>query len=256
MAAEVGAVTLLYAVTVIVLRRREQDGFQKLRLALSYGFILWFYLAVARIVPALDVPTWDSTLRAADEALFGILPAAALESCAAPGLTEVLSLCYLSYHVYLHLALLQALVGPLAAARRLAAYVFTAFAVGLAGYLFVPAVGPGKAFAELFSVPLAGGPATQLCAALVARGSSVYDVFPSLHVLVTCVLLDHDRVMAPVRFRLLLAPAAGLLVSTLYLRYHYAVDLVAALALFLVLRRALAPWVRPPRIETPASVRS
>src|SRR5262249_8034988 len=239
-----------------VLRPREPAVLQQLRLAGAYFLILWFYLAVARIVPALVVPSWDTTLRAADEALFGTLPAVALESWDAPGLTDVLSLCYLSYHVYLHLALLQALVGPLAAAQRLAAYVFTAFAVGLAGYLLVPAVGPGKAFPELFSTPLTGGPAAQLCAAVVARGSSVYDVFPSLHVLVTCVLLDHDRSAAPLRFRLLLVPTVGLLASTLYLRYHYAVDLLAALALFLVLRRALAPWARPPRVEARPSVRS
>jgi hypothetical protein len=240
--AEVGAATLLYAAAVVLLRPRGPATAQKIRLAAAYGFILWFYLAVGRIVPALYVPARDSLLRAADEALFGTMPALLLQAYAFPALTDLLSLCYLSYLVYLHLALLHALAGPVAAARRFAGYVFTAFAVGLAGYLVVPAVGPGRAFPELFPSPLAGGVLTQANAAVVAWGSSVYDVFPSLHLLVTCVLLDHDRRAVPVRFRCMLLPAVGLVVSTLYLRYHYAVDLLAGLALFLVLRPALAPW--------------
>jgi hypothetical protein len=256
--AEVGAATVLYGAVVVLSRPRGHAAPQKLRLAAAYGFILWFYLAVARIVAGLQVPARDPLLRAADEALFGTMPAVLLQAHAVPALTDLLSLCYLSYLVYLHLALLHALMGPLPAARRFAAYLFTTFALGLAGYLVMPATGPGQAFPELFASPLVGGAATRANAAVVAWGSSVYDVFPSLHVLVTCVLLDHDRRAVPSRFRCMLLPAAGLVASTLYLRYHYAVDLLAGLVLFLGLRRALTPWMDAGATGAPtgASVRS
>jgi membrane-associated phospholipid phosphatase len=91
-------------------------------------------------------------------------------------------------------------------------------------------------YPEAFSVPLSGGFLTRLNATIVAQGSSVYDVFPSLHVLVTCVLLNHDWRYVRRRFQVMVLPALGLLFSTIYLRYHYAVDLAAGFALFAALR--------------------
>ncbi|HEY7423430.1 MAG TPA: phosphatase PAP2 family protein, partial [Gemmataceae bacterium] len=69
------------------------------------------------------------------------------------------------------------------------------------------------------------------------------DVFPSLHVLITLILLDHDRRFVPRRFRFMMLPAAGLMLATVYLRYHYVVDLAAGFGLFLLLRRIGLPRV-------------
>jgi hypothetical protein len=55
----------------------------------------------------------------------------------------------------------------------------------------------------------------------------------------TCVLLAHDARYARRRFLVMLP--AGLVVSTLYLRDHYAVDLLAGFARFLFLQWALRP---------------
>jgi hypothetical protein len=214
---------------------------RKLRLAASYAFIAWFYFSVPRITPALGFPLRDDALLAADEALFGVTPAVGLGRWATPWLTDLLSACYASYLVYLHGALLYALARPVGEADRLAGSLFPAFAVGLAGYLLVPAVGPGAAFPELFPAPLRGGLLTRLNAALVASGSARYDVFPSLHVLITCTLLDHDRRWARRRFRLVLLPAAGMVLAAVYLRYHYAVDLLAGFAAFVAVRAWVAP---------------
>ena len=77
-------------------------------------------------------------------------------------------------------------------------------------------------------------------AAVVAAGSSAYDIFPSLHTYITLVLLEHDRREHPRRFRVLLPVAVAILLSTLVLRYHYAVDLVAGalwFVAFLALQR-------------------
>jgi hypothetical protein len=221
---------LLLVATVLLLRGRPGTLWQKLRLACAYPVTLGLYGVTALVAPALGLPLWDEALLALDEALVGTTPALALEPLVHPWATEVLSACYLSYHLYLHGMLLAALLGPLEVARRLAAPLFTTFALGYAGYVLVPAVGPVVSMAPRFQTPLAGGPITT--AWVVAQGGAVYDVLPSLHVPITCVLLAHDAREAPRRFRLMLPVAPGLLISTVYLRYHYLVDLVAALLLF------------------------
>jgi membrane-associated phospholipid phosphatase len=130
--------------------------------------------------------------------------------------------------------LFHALVGPVKSTRRLAKWLFSVYAIGLAGYLLFPAVGTSKAFPELFAQPIEGPLLTPLNRMVVEQGSSVYDAFPSLHVLITCTLLEYDRRYCRRRFFAILLPALGIFTSALYLRYHYAVDLLAGGALFIL----------------------
>lgn len=208
-------------------------GFHRLppraRIAWLYCWTLAFYTAVEWIVPALGRTALDPQLLAIDRSLFGETPAARFSPT--PGLTDLLSGCYLSYHLYLHGALLWA-IWRIETAERLVRPLFLAFAVGMAGYLIVPATGPAIAFPGLFPTPIEGGWMTAVNATFIARGTSLYDVFPSLHVLMTLTLLHHDWRHIRRRFWVALLPAIGLTVSTLYLRYHYAVDLLAGVAVW------------------------
>ena len=83
------------------------------------------------------------------------------------------------------------------------------------------------------------GGIARLIGEVIAWGSSGYDVFPSLHVMVTCILLEHDWREVRRRFWIMLGPCIGLFISTIYLRYHYAVDIFAGFLLFLLLRQAI-----------------
>jgi hypothetical protein len=225
---------LLYGTAVLGLGRSPALG-QKQRCVAAYGYVLWFYFAVARITPALGTPLRDTELYALDRMLFGETLAISCRIYTPPWLTELFSAGYLSYLVYLHVALLHALLQPVDYVVRLATQVMWAFAAGFTGYLVVPAVGPAVALADSFSTPLQGGPLTRLNDAVVAHGCSVYDVFPSLHVLITCVLLDHDWRFARRRFWVMVVPATLLVGSTVYLGYHYEVDVLAAAGLFVLL---------------------
>jgi len=238
---EAGMATVLYGCLVAGFRNGP-ELVQKARLLASYGFLVWFYFAVARLVPAVGAPVRDEALYAVDRALFQETPAVYCQSFAVLWLTDLLSACYLSFHVYLQLAVLHMLWRPLAAGVRFSISLFTTYAVGFLGYLLLPALGPWKAFPQLFTTPLTGGVVTEFNAWVVGQGSSVYDVFPSLHLLVTLVLLDHDWREVRWRFWIMIVPAAGLIVATIYLRYHYAVDLLAGGGLFLILRWALWGW--------------
>jgi len=227
----------LYASVTFACRSRTDSLNQRIRLLASYAFVVWFYCAVARITPALGTVLRDRPLLAIDEAMFGHTPAIFCERTATPRLTDIMSLCYMTYHVYLPIAVAHAVLRLNTASRRLSAYLFTGFAIGFAGYLLVPAIGPALAYPELFRDPLEGGTPARLIAKVVTAGSSRYDTFPSLHVLITCILLDHDWREVRRRFWIMVAPALGLVVSTIYLRYHYGVDVIVAFLLFLALRR-------------------
>ena len=247
---EVLAVSALFLSVILPYRHRTDIFSQRVRLLASFAFVLWYYCAIARIVPALGVSLRDSMLLSFDESLFGHTPAIFCERIATPRLTDLMSLCYVIYHLYLFLAVFHAALLANAASRRLAAYLFTGFAFGFIGYLLVPAIGPAAAYPQLFTTPLHGGLISRLVSEVVEKGTSAYDCFPSLHVMITCVLLDHDwREFRP-RFWIMLLPSIGLMISTVYLRYHYGVDVLAAFLLFLPLRKTfLIAWRR--QIECP-----
>lgn len=231
--AEVAVFTLAYGGLVFFLSQKNSLLSQRLRLFFAYLFTFWFYSGVQRFSPALAFPIQDETLRQLDELLFSEMPALTLQSLSSPIMTEIFSLCYLSYHLYMHVILGTALwTGR--GLRELGNVLFLAFALGFVGYLFVPAIGPGPAFPELFQPLPEGYLGAKLNRFVVAQGSSVYDVFPSLHGLLTAVMLFYDYQHHRRRFWIMLGPCTGLLISTLYLRYHYAVDLMAAALIFLI----------------------
>ncbi|AKQ64595.1 PAP2 family protein [Myxococcus hansupus] len=221
----------------------------RFRLMFAYVATFFLYAFVAKSVPALGLTPRDDLLLAADLRLVGTTPAAWLQRWSTPWVNEVFSASYLAFHGYLHLAMAWAVLGPRARAEPFFVQVFSAYAFGLVGYYVMPAVGPSLAAPELFTMPIEGGPITRLNAAVVAQGSSTYDLFPSLHTYITLVLLRHDRVHHPWRFRLMVPVAVAIIASTLMLRYHYAVDLLAALVWF-ALFSALMPWAM--RIEREA----
>lgn len=108
---------------------------------------------------------------------------------------------------------------------------FSIYGIGFLGYSLVPAAGPFVAMAGQFTVPLNGWWFTGWNTAVVTRGSNGVDVFPSLHCAVSAFLLFFDRLHKPWRFRLYLVPCVGLWCSTIYLRYHYFVDVACGFVL-------------------------
>jgi hypothetical protein len=233
--AEIGIGASLYYGALLALSRKDGLASERMRLVANYLFTFWFYGATSRVTHALGTPTFDGTLLACDEWLFGRTPAVSLQPIIRPWLTDVLSICYLSYLIYLQIVVIWAFGQPQRVIQRFGASMFAGFAAGFLTYLLLPALGPGAAFPSLCSTPLHGGILTWLNDFVVTRGAAIYGTFPSLHLLMTLLLLDNDWRDCRMRFWIMLGPAAGLLVSTMYLRYHYATDLFAGVAYFFVL---------------------
>lgn len=242
---EVFCGTAIYFGAVGFLSRKQSLARERGRLGLNYLFAAWFYGATSRITAALAAMPRDRPLLASDEFLFGRTPAVFLESWIQPWLTDVLSLCYLSYHIYIFSVVLWAMGQSERAIQRLSVPLFSGFAVGFLGYLLVPALGPGTAYPNLFSRDLGGGFLTHINDLVVAMGSAPYGNFPSLHLLLMVLLLEHDWHACRARFWAMIAPAVGMLVATVYLRYHYAVDLLAGIVLFPLVRSFTRDAIAP-----------
>lgn len=180
----------------------------------------------------------DIVLQQLDGMLVGVTPSLRAESLITPWLTETFSFCYLLFFPYLFLSWVFYTWRGMPDFRRLCVGLFTIYAVGFLGYSTVPAAGPHLAMANQFSVPLTGEVFTRINNYIVAHGSTGVDVFPSLHCAVSSHLLFFDRRHAPWRFRLYAIPCAGLWLATIYLRYHYFVDIVGGFAL-----AAFALWL-------------
>ena len=238
--------TVAYLAVLLSARRWPIMADGRVRLGINYLCALWLYGATSRVTNALGSPLWDNTLLGVDRQWFGETPSVEFQVYSAPWLTDVMSACYTFYHVYLHgMLILVMFTKSSSAARFFGDCLYAGFAVGFVGYLLVPALGPGAAFPSLYHQPLVGGTMSSLNAWIVGTGAALYGTFPSLHVLVTMILLDHDWRLCRRRFWWVVGPAVGLLASTLYLRYHYAVDLLAGFGAFAVLRATILRWSPP-----------
>jgi membrane-associated phospholipid phosphatase len=208
-----------------------------------YGVAV-LYEALAQLTPLLRPQVVDAALIRIDRAWLGVDAALWMERFASPALSWALAACYGSYFVLpAGLAVALYALGEHALFRDLMLAGVFAAALAFTGYLLVPAVGPYAFQAELFPHRL---PGNAYCPSFVRmiddfRGVA-RDCFPSLHV-------AHATVVAVIalRFRRWLFAALspilfGLVVATVYLRMHYAVDLVAGAAVG-VGAVTLAPFV-------------
>jgi membrane-associated phospholipid phosphatase len=186
-----------------------------------------------------DIHHW---LIALDGMIFGVQPCVWAERFITPARTELMQLLYWNF-VWIapstSLLLLLARRWPTFRATTLG--VVVCFYVGYALYLVFPAAPPRLVLVHEFTKKLSGYGFSVLSAqafALLPVDSRA--AFPSLHAAVSLVALVFAWRYLRWWFWALLPFALGLWVSTIYLRHHYFVDLLAGWAL-----APLALWLAP-----------
>jgi membrane-associated phospholipid phosphatase len=213
--------------------------------------------SLGALIAGLQRPTCDASLIAIDLALFGVHPTVWLERFANPRLTDLLQLAYISYY-FIPLALGIVLIsrGRLAAFEEVLFGILLCFYLSYLGYLLFPAIGPRFTLNQLQSASLQLSPFTaKIQETLNALEKNKTDAFPSGHSAVSLVCLYYAwKEREKKLFALLLPLVAGLIVATVYLRYHYVIDVIAGIALtgFTI---ALAPVLRRLLSAAPAQPR-
>jgi membrane-associated phospholipid phosphatase len=194
---------------------------------LPFGIFLIVYESFrSHLWQSLLGPDRDAMLLALDRRLFGETPAVTLQRLITPWLTDTLVIAY-----FLHLVLPAILAVSLyrqglGKFRAFLLAVFLAGAIGSTGYLLVPATGPAVAFPELFTVPLSGRVEGTLLG-LIDAARAPRDVFPSLHVGISAITLWYARKNGRRWLWCFLPLVLGNWLATVYLRYHYLVDVFA-----------------------------
>lgn len=198
--------------------------------------MVFSYFEMRYVLPAVAPRLYDSELMRIDEILFGTAPVLWLDKLNNfPAVIEWLSACYYSYFYIMALMLIP--VVYLESHTRMAQHMTGALiicAVGHTGYTLVPAAGP-VAFLE-FSQELQGGFFLRQVLETVSAAGAQFDVFPSLHTayLVYFALVAYgrrDETIFKYAFPILFVIAANMLVATIALRWHWAIDVICGLIL-------------------------
>ncbi len=214
-----------------------------------YLLVIVVFKEIYLMVHPIHPTDYDQFLIAVDHWMFGVNPTQWLYQFSSPLLTEILQTAYFSYY------LIFIMVGVEIFRRysienfdHAAFLIVFGFYLSYLGYFLLPAVGPRFTlhdFARL-DTDLPGILFTRFFRSIVNAGESIpqmnphpvefvqRDVFPSGHTQLTLVctyLAFHYRIKTR---RVIAVLATLLIISTVYLRYHYVIDVIAGVVFFLL----------------------
>jgi len=188
-----------------------------------------YYALYSNLMLRINPHTADSSLSKIDAAIFGNQVSFLLEPLIRPWLTDFLNAVYFSHVlVFPGVALYFYLSGETKAFRRLMMGYLTLFLLSILSYLLVPAIGPEKFFADQYAQDLHGQAVSRGVDYIINVGRVGYDCFPSLHVGVPVLISIYLFVYRRKFFVPAVIYALLMCFATLYLRYHYAVDVMAS----------------------------
>lgn len=224
--------TVFLSLVVVSVRGRT---FRVIRDWLPVLFFLSVYLNLHHLIDFLNPNDYDEALIRIDQLLFGVQPSLLMERFLWAPLTEFLTVCYSLFYFYpIPLAVVLYLrKSRFSDFRNYATSIILCFYLGFLGYVLVPAVGPR--FTLQYTQELKGSSFSEhLRSTLNHMESTKRDVFPSLHNAITLLALLFAFKYEKRIFYPFLPIALGLFLSTVYLRYHYGIDVICGWALGLI----------------------
>ena len=214
-------------------------------------FFLFCFEEMNRLVH-LVTPGWqDAKLIAFDRWLTGVNPSLWLEHLAHPALTEFMEFAYFTYFLYL------LILGAILYYQRDFKSYWAVMTYSAVGYVFgyvismlFPVQSPWFTLAGMWQGPLTGGPFTALINFIEKCGRVHGAAFPSQHVAGAMAALwgawRHRRWL----FWVFLPFVACMCVSTVYVRNHYAADVLGGMVTG-TLGYVLGSWLMKRRGSVP-----
>ena len=188
------------------------------------------------LIPLIHPRDFDWELASIDYRMFSLHPTVWLERFTHPLITELLQLSYITYYF---MPLLLGIV--LWREHRFERFHFVLFVIVLGfylsylGYITVPAIGPRFILADQQTIPLTGVWSFSWIRTTLDRAEGITrDCFPSGHTELTVLVLYYARRYKLRVFWGMLPAGIALIISTVYLRYHYVIDVIAGVLLAVI----------------------
>jgi membrane-associated phospholipid phosphatase len=188
------------------------------------------YVELRWIIAGVGRPHADALVAGWDMSVFGGAPSRTLAlAWRSQGLSELLHLCYLAYYaiVYVPPVLLWWKARHRAFSATILAIIIM-YVLCFVAFIILPVDGP-RFLAGPSAAP--DGPIRSLVIQILGAGSSRGTAFPSAHVAASVVAgICALRFQRPLGVAILIV-TAGMMVGAVYGGYHYAVDVIAGLAM-------------------------
>jgi len=238
--ARVWAFTLFtWTIATILLVRGQVMPPSKLRAFLYrigvFAPMVLSYFEMTHLLPALAPHLLDMKLYSIDRALFGETPSIAMQAWNTRPVVEWIAFFYYSYFYMMIGMLIPALMFD--KGKRLHELMAGAFVVCGGGhiiYTLVPGVGP---YASIpFDAPLDGAFWWEQVRTTVSHAGAQLDIFPSLHTAYPTYFTLHAfayRKTMPFKviWPIIAFFALNMITATMFLRWHWGIDVIAGLAL-------------------------
>jgi hypothetical protein len=253
--ARTGGLMLAFLTSVVLVRgrllRRSWVAALIYRLGI-YGSVQVSYFFLKHVLPLINKTTLDQKLYAFDLSVFKVEPAMAWDRFVNPATTEWFSFFYFGYFL-----LMAAHVVPLLFFGRrkqiVGEFTFSLiilFSIGHTLYMVVPGYGPYRAMADAFQHSFPQGPWHDLVMNAVRSGGAQMDIFPSLHTGAPTLLAffsyrNRDKLPFKYTWPVVAFCTANIIIATMFLRWHYLIDVVVGFSLAIsavLLSRPVVRW--------------
>ena len=232
-----GGLLLAFATSIVLVRGRliklQWIAALVYRLGI-YGVVQLSYFPLRHVLPLVNTTTLDHQLYAFDLALFHYEPAMAWDRFVTPATTEWFSFFYFGYFLLMAVHILplvffgrkKQIVGEFTFG------ILVMFSIGHTLYMLVPGYGPYRAMADAFQHPFPHGTYYDLVMETVREGGAMMDIFPSLHTGAPTVLAlfsyrNRDKLPYRYTWPLVAFCTVNIIIATMFLRWHYLIDVIA-----------------------------
>ena len=202
------------------------------------------YKEMADFLPLARHVVYDQQLADLDQRIWGLQPGVWLSRIQSPAFTEFLQWIYTFFvPAVLLVAFLLWLRGHYAEFQYYAFLIALGYLVSYLGYVLLPARGPRFLLKDFEHMPLHGLWLFQGMQSTLDKLESVaYDAFPSGHTELTILAWWSSQAVSKRLFGAYFGYTLSIIFATVYLRYHYTVDVFAG-ALVAILLIAAAPFL-------------
>jgi membrane-associated phospholipid phosphatase len=223
---------------LIYLKGRRDGRFLRIIYDIIFPVIavLLIFNSLGGLIRYINPLTYDDLLIRIDYLIFNIYPTVAFEKITTPIITEIMQFAYTSYYLLpFILGITLKIKGKNAEFDRTLFLIILCFFLSYIGYILLPAIGPRYTMRHLQNIELHGIMFREDIDYILNTLEGIKrDAFPSGHTAVALVVLYLALRFERLLFWVLLPVVIALIVSTVYLRYHYVIDVLAGILLFVL----------------------